>query len=491
MKATRWIRALFLIMGSSSLWLLAACQIQKNRKVPHKLPNVLIILADQWRAQAVGYAGDPNVKTPHIDALAQRSANFEFAVSGNPVCTPFKAALITGQRSLTNGIFMNDVRLDTAALTIAEVLGNQGYHTGLIGKWHLDGQRRLGYIPPGPRRQGFQYWKGINCDHNYNHSAYYFDDDTTLHYWKGYDAIAETRDAKKYITDHAGRQAPFFLMLSWGIPHAPYRAAPDKYKAMYDPTEMQLRPNVPDRIKKRVQRDLAGYYAHISAMDELVGELVETLKTAGILDNTIILVTSDHGDLLGSQGMYKKQRPYEESCRVPMLFYYNGRNAIKAGTYDAMINSEDIMPTLLGLCGLAIPPTVEGVDFSRYVRGTERNPKDTLAKLVCIQPFGNWPRSKGGREFRGIRTPHYTYVRDLNGPWLLFDNQQDPYQLNNLVGKSAYAELQHRLEVALQQNLQETHDAFLPGPAYVERYHYPELDSTGTVPYYYNGKLHL
>lgn len=483
------IMLLLVVLGS--FLLLFACNERKKKNSIQKAPNVLIILADQWRAQSVGYAGDPNVKTPNIDALAKQSADFRFAVSGNPVCTPYKAALITGQRSLTNGVFMNDVRLDTAALTLAEVLGNNGYNTALIGKWHLDGQYRLRYIPPGPRRQGFQYWKAINCDHNYNHSAYYFDDDTTRHYWKGYDAIAETQDAKKYIVDHAHKDKPFFLMLSWGIPHSPYHTAPEQYRDMYDPAAIQLRPNVPEKMAKKVRYDLAGYYAHISAMDDLVGELVQTLKTEGVLDNTVILVTSDHGDLLGSQGKYKKQRPYEESSRVPMLFYYTGDNAIKSGTYGAMINSEDIMPTLLGLCGVSIPNTVEGVDFSQYIRGKEDDPKDTVAKLVCIQPFGNWPRSKGGKEYRGIRTPNFTYVRDLEGPWLLFDNRHDPYQMDNLVGKPAYEKLQKKLDDVLQQVLKETNDKFLPGPVYVEKYHYPKLDSTGTVPYYYNGKLHL
>ena len=364
---------------------LLSCQQEKAVKKP----NVLILLTDQWRAQSVGYAGDSDVKTPNIDRLANSGANFQFAVSSLPVCTPFKATLLTGQRPLTNGVFMNDVLLDTAAVTIAEILGQNGYQTGFIGKWHLDGQYRLSYTPPGHRRQGFQYWKGVNCDHNYNHSAYYFDDDTTRHYWEGYDAIAEARDAQKYIKDHAQSDKPFFLMLSWGTPHAPYHTAPEKYKAMYDPATLKVRPNVPDSMKGQVQvPDLAGYYAHMSALDDMVGEIVQGLKDGGILDNTIILFTTDHGDLLGSHGHYKKQRPFDESIRVPMLFRYSGKNGVKSGTYNAMIGSQDIMPTLLGLCGIKIPKTVDGLDFSQYIRGKEKDPKDTVALISCIQPFG-------------------------------------------------------------------------------------------------------
>ena len=121
-------------------------------------PNVLILLTDQWRAQATGYAGDPNISTPYLDSLAAKSVNFKNAVSGMPVCSPFRASLLTGQRPLTHGVFMNDVQLDTNAVTIAKVMAKKGYDTGYIGKWHLDGHGRLQNVSPGKRRQGFEFW---------------------------------------------------------------------------------------------------------------------------------------------------------------------------------------------------------------------------------------------------------------------------------------------------------------------------------------------
>ena len=141
--------------------MLVSCYNQPETK--SQKPNLVILLADQWRAQSFGYAGDRDVKTPNIDALANSGVNFSHAVSSIPVSTPFRASLFTGQRPLTNGIFMNDVRLDTNAVTIAEVLAQNGYRTAYIGKWHLDGQHRLSLTPPGERRQGFQYWKAANC----------------------------------------------------------------------------------------------------------------------------------------------------------------------------------------------------------------------------------------------------------------------------------------------------------------------------------------
>ncbi|GAA4314068.1 sulfatase [Compostibacter hankyongensis] len=464
----------------AALFFLFSCAKEPSRK----RPNILVLHADQWRAQAFGYAGDKNVKTPHIDSFAATCADFQYAVSGLPVCTPYRASFMTGQRPLTNGVFMNDVRLDTNAVTIAEVLARNGYQTGYIGKWHLDGQARLSYTPPGGRRQGFQYWKAVNCTHDYNHSMYYEGDDPAPHYWPGYDAIAETEDAVQYIKGHSGDEQPFFLMLAWGTPHAPYQTAPARYRALYDSSAFELRPNVPDSMEKQVRHDLAGYYAHMSVLDDMVGQLLNTLKEEHILDNTIVLFVSDHGDLLGSHGYYKKQRPYDESIRVPFLLHYSGgADSIRSGTYDAMINAEDVMPTLLGLCGVAVPGSVEGKDFSGYLHGG-KSPKDSVAVITCIQPFGQWTRAEGGKECRGIRTPRYTYVRDLQGPWLLFDNLSDPYQMNNLTGNPQYAALQKRLDGILSEKLRVEHDAFLPGLEYVRKFNYPPLDSSETVPYH-------
>jgi len=127
-----------------------------------KLPNIVFIMADQWRAQATGYTGDKNVITPNLDKLAAVSMNLKNAVSGMPVCTPYRASLLTGQYPLTHGVFMNDVMLDTGKLTIAKVFKNNGYNTGYIGKWHIDGHGRKSYIPEN-RRQGFEYWKRLNA----------------------------------------------------------------------------------------------------------------------------------------------------------------------------------------------------------------------------------------------------------------------------------------------------------------------------------------
>jgi len=461
-----------------------SCKINRsnsNKTINTSAPNVLIILTDQWRAQATGYAGDPNIQTPYIDHLASISVNFQNAVSGMPVCSPFRASLLTGQRPLTHGVFMNDVQLDTNAVTMAKVFSKAGYDTGYIGKWHLDGQGRLQLIPAGPRRQGFEFWKANECSHNYNHSIYYENNDTSKKVWEGYDAFKQTNEAINYIDKRNETNNPFLMVLSYGTPHAPYHSAPIAYRNRFDAEKMIVRENVPEDMREKVKKDLSGYYAHIAALDDMVGKIINNLKKSGKLDNTIIVFTSDHGDLLGSHGAYKKQQPYEESARVPMLYYIPEKLNINKGTKDALMNSEDIMPTLLSLCNIPIPDTVEGINYKPYLEGRQDIGDATL--LTCIQPFGQWNRFQhDGKEYRAIKTVQFTYARDLNGPWLLFDNINDPYQLNNLVGDESHKSVQDNLDKKLIDMLHKNGDEFLPGMHYVKKWGYP-LDETETVPY--------
>ncbi|QDT43391.1 Arylsulfatase [Gimesia alba] len=443
-------------------------------------PNILFILTDQWRAPSLGYAGNEQVQTPHIDELARQSVNFQNAVSGCPVCCPFRASLLTGQRPLTHGVFLNDVQLPEKSVTIAEVMAGSGYATGFIGKWHLDGRGRSAFTPP-ERRQGFQFWRALECTHNYNKSFYY-GDSPERQTWEGYDAFAQTRVARQYIRDQSKAGQPFVLFMSYGSPHNPYHTAPPEYQRLYQPEKIKLRPNVPKDQQAAAKKELAGYYAHCTALDDCVGDLMATLKEAGIDQNTIVVFTSDHGDMLHSHGEIRKQKPWDESLRVPMLFRLNGAEHGKGRTVDSPINSEDLMPTLLGLCELTIPQTVEGLDYSGYLRGG-KNPSDGATVITCPSPFGEWQRSRGGKEYRGLRTARYTYVRDLNGPWLLYDNETDPYQQNNLCNDPESAPLQTRLDAALNKKLAAQGDQFLHGSKYIDQFGYKVNPKTGTVPY--------
>ncbi|MFC1736480.1 sulfatase, partial [Candidatus Hydrogenedentota bacterium] len=391
-------------------------------------------------------------------------------------CTPYRASLMTGKYPLTTGMFLNDLYLHHDHYSIADAYNDAGYDTGYIGKWHIDGHGRASFIPR-ERRQGFKFWKVLECTHNYNDSDYYGDENELLN-WDGYDSIAQTREAQKYVKEHADG-SPFALFLSWGPPHGPYQTAPEKYRQLFREEDIKLRSNVPAHREKRARVDLLGYYSHIAALDDCIGDLMKTLKECGIEENTIVVFTSDHGDMLHSHGKVNKQQPWDESIMVPFLLRYPTAHGSKGSETDIPINTPDIMPTLLALSGVDIPGEVEGVDLSGVVTG-KGEPDIDAALIMCASPFGQWQRKNGGKEYRGIRTRRHTYVKDLDGPWLLFDNQEDPYQRDNLYDRSEHAKLQEKLEGILARKLKETKDEFLSGEAYVKKWGH-RVGKSGTV----------
>ena len=351
----------------------------------HQRPNIVFIFADEWRAQATGYAGDPNCHTPNLDAFARESLNFSQATSGCSVCCPYRASLLTGQYPLTHGVFINDVELDPNCYSIARAFNDGGYRTAYVGKWHVYGSpdgdfgRREVYVPR-EYQLGFDYWKGFECNHDYNESTYFFNDDPTEREWEGYDAFAQSEDAAAYIRDHAGDDAPFMLMLSWGPPHFPLHTAPEKYRAAYENREILLRPNVPDSAARagpgRAARLLR---PHRRAGRRLCHRVATPSTQAGIAENTIFIFAADHGDMRQSQGLDTKLFPWDESVCVPFLLRWPKLAETQGQEISLPIDGPDVMPTLLGLCDLPIPAQCRG------------------ARLVALHPRrGDADRRGGG-----------------------------------------------------------------------------------------------
>lgn len=445
---------------------------------PKRRPNLLFIVADEWRAQSTHYNGDPNVLTPVLNKLAAQSLSFDNAVSGCPVCCPARASIMTGQYPLTNGVFINDVELKPNAPTLAEIFAEAGYRTGFIGKWHLHGSpdgnygRRLTPIPA-DKRLGFDYWKACECTHEYNHSLYFEGNDPTPKYWPGYDASAQTDDAGQFIGQHATSADPFFLFLSLGPPHFPYPTAPEKYRGLYAKKELTLRPNVPADKQAEARDILCGYYAHMAALDDCFGRLLATLQRQGIADDTIVVFTSDHGDMMLSQGLTTKLYPWEESVRIPFLLRYPRRFGHAGRRVKTPLNMPDIMPTLLSLAGLKCPAAVQGRDL------LAADPPTAPCFLSLPVPITE-ARRYGFAEYRGLRSDRYTFVRSIRGPWLLYDNLRDPYQMHNLCGRPAGAVVQAAMDRQLDARLRELHDDFLPAKDYIERAgvgHYREVNA--------------
>ncbi len=442
-----------------------------------KKHNLVFVFADQWRAQAFGHSGDPNVSTPNLDRFAAASRNFSNAVSGCPVCSPYRASLMTGVYPHRHGMMVNDqclYRLYEGPF-LAECLRDAGYHTAYIGKWHIDGNGRNAFVPP-ERRLGFEWWKGFECTHDYQNSHYYFGDDPRPHRWKGYDADDQTEAACRYLREE-GADQPFALFLSWGPPHNPFGTAPPPFEAMYDPDKIRLPPNVPEETADRARQELAGYYAHCSALDAAFGRLLAAIEATGHAQDTIVVFTSDHGDMLGSQNYFRKQRPWAESIRVPFLIRHP--HGAGAGIDTTPIDAPDLMPTLLSLCGAPIPATVQGQDFSSTI--LDGTPAAIDAALLALYvPFHEWSYQNGGREYRGLHDQRHTYVRTLDGPWLLYDNRVDPEQLHNLVDHPECKTLVETYDSNLNDRLQDVGDDFVAGREIINRHGYA-LNEDGDI----------
>lgn len=442
-------------------------------------PNILFVFADQLRGMDLGCAGNAEVLTPNLDRLAAEGTRFDHAYANAPVCTPSRAMLLTGRYPLANRVIANDLPLPEAMPTVGETFKGQGYRTGYIGKWHLDGVPRDRWTPPGPRRHGFDYWAAYNCSHQYfRRDKYYLDEPRPVEV-EGYEPVVQTDLALEFIARRDDR--PFCLFLSWGPPHDPYPQVPEQYKQLYDPRRVTLRPNarplppganrLADNLDPR--QTLADYYAAITALDEQVGRLVAGLAAQGLAEDTILVFTSDHGDMLWSQGRMKKQQPWEESINIPLLVRWPGR--VPAGrTSDALVSIVDLAPTLLGLAGIGPPAGMQGEDRSRLVRGEGASGADSVF-IMDIMTVDEGKR-QGLPEWRGVRTRQYTYARLQDGAgWLLYDNQADPYQQVNLIAAPEHERTRTMLDAELDRWLDRAGDAFHEGKEHIRQLGLAEL----------------
>lgn len=412
-------------------------------------PNILFVFADQLRGCSLGHVGQEAVITPNLDGFVKEGIRFTRAVSNAPLCCPMRASIITGMHPLSHGVVGNDIRLREDVPSIAQSLAKAGYHTGYIGKWHLDGPDRSSFTPPGPRRQGFDYWAASNCNHNYM-ASYYYQDDPEPVWIEGYEPTAQTDLAIKFLEDAAGREEPFCLFLSWGPPHCPYDQAPKEFRKLYDPDTLSMRQNAVNPNPRIV----ADYYAHITALDWNFGRLLEALDGNGLGDDTLVIFTSDHGDMLYSHDRGWKCKPWSESVIVPFIARWP--KVIPEGSVeDAPFGLVNVMPTLLEMCGCEVPDAVDGTSLPHLLlhRPGER-PKSTPIYFY-LRATDPAPEA-----WRGVVTRSHTYARFKDGTWVLYDDKADPYQMENLAGSQGHSDLRSNLEEELQRWLASMGDGF-------------------------------
>lgn len=437
-------------------------------------PNILLILPDQLRASALGCDGNTDVKTPNIDRLAADGVRFPHTYANVPVCCPARAILLTGTYPHVNGMVANDLRLRESQVTVAEILRDAGYRTGFVGKWHLDGgPRDPGFVPPGPRRQGFEFWAAYECHHQHFRPTYFRDTPEQLTVRK-FEPEASCDFAVEFLrTQPKGK--PFFLTVQMGPPHDPY-GAPEEYMRQYIPERITPPENWQPGSERRAARtagdratgeifgryvatggreEIAAYYAAITALDDQVGRLMKTLAELELDENTIVLFTSDHGDMLGSHGLRRKRKPYNESARVPGILRWPA-SIPKGRVVETLFSHVDMAPTLLALTGIKPPQNMQGTDLSQVALGHTTAGPDA----VLLQIFVPYNPDQVAKPWRGIVTHRHTYARFEGEPWLLVDRKSDPAELHNLIGQPAHANLQRELDEQLAALMKKHGDAW-------------------------------
>lgn len=430
-------------------------------------PNVIWVFADQLRGQALGYMGDPNVHTPHLDRLAAEGVTFTAAVAGTPLCCPFRGSLLTS-RYPHQCVPGHEFQMPPEQPTIADVLNEAGYRTSYIGKWHLDGHhewegRGAMHIVPPERRGGFQHWLGYeNNNSQWDCWVHGGEGEEARHFrLPGYETDALT-DLFLDDLDACDGSQPFFSVLSVQPPHDPY-VAPAEYMSDHTPGTVQLRDNVPriPRYEAAARRELAGYYAMVENLDHNLGRIRQKLADKGMAERTHIVFFSDHGDMLGSHGQFRKTSPWEESIRIPFIIgggtpFYGA----KGGFHPVPLNHVDIATTTLGLCGVEIPEYMEGFDYSGYrLRGKEVNGAPDSAFLQLVEPTRH-PYSTD-RPWRGIvTTDGWKYVVLEHQPYMMFNLNEDPYEQVNLAHNTMFQQQRQRLQDRLAQWLADKGDSF-------------------------------
>jgi len=422
--------------------------------------NLLLIFADQMRGHAVGCAGNAQVRTPNLDRVASEGLLFRNAIANTPVCTPSRGTLLTGLSPIAHGALTNDIGIRTDIPSLGTLLGDAGYRTGYIGKWHLGGVPRDRFIPPGPERLGFDdFWAAWNCHHRYFRAPYHLDTEE-VRFFQGYEPDAQSDLAIGFIERY--KDDPFALVVSFGPPHAPYDQVPERFLRMYDPRHLQLRENVPpeppDILRSRSEI-IAQYYAAVTALDADVGRIMQALERLGLAQRTLVVFTSDHGDMLWSQGMEKKEQPWEESISVPLIMRCPWLFSSPRVT-EVLTGIMDIAPTLLDLLRIGIPIGTQGRSVVPFLDAGERPPPSSVP--IGIHVPVDQAVAQGIPEWRGVRTERYTYARRLsdNG-WLLFDNLADPFQGHNLIEVPSAQPVRRKLEDDLQAWLRGLDDPFV------------------------------
>ena len=460
-SAKTYQRREFLKLAAGTMGMLSlSAGVGRTREI--KKPNIILIVADDWAHTDLGIAGHPLLRTPNLDRLARDGVHFTHAFTPNPICTPSRAALLTGQDCWTNGCWFFGMAIGSQSEHFARLLSQAGYEAFYTGKWHNDGSpskrgftsgRYIGGGGPGagghPRPLGKDFGK------------------TKRRQIDRFDSELFTDAAVEFLESQRAGDKPFLLFVSYMTPHDPW-TPPGKFATMYEPEAIDLPHNFMPRPMNgskpfRYYTDWHGtnlrdekqmvpfprtaegirdvrcrYYGAITHDDQQIGRILDKLDEKKLSNDTLVIFLADHGISLGAHGISGKQTMYEEGIRLPLIVRYPKlkRSHAKNSSLTSLI---DIFPTICDAAGVSIPKSVEGKSLLGLYEGKERWDRDRI--------FASFVSPERHRlNIRCIRTERYKFVHHLTTDEVeLYDLEKDPYELKNLVGQKRLARLQNQL----------------------------------------------
>ncbi len=401
-------------------------------------PNVIVFFTDQQRWDTLGLHGNPLDLTPNLDRMALEGTHAWNAFTCQPVCGPARACLQTGLYATTTGCYRNGIPLPPDARTLAHYFKEAGYQTAYIGKWHLASQN----IVPRDERGGYDYWLGANVLEfsSRPYQAFMYDGDGNEVLLPGYRIDAQTDACIRYIDAH--KDKPFFLFTSYLEPHFQNHVddfpPPDGYRERY---EGRWIPSDLAALGGSTHAHLGGYWGMCKRLDEALGRLTDALKSLGLLDNTIICFTSDHGCHFKTRNGEYKRSCHESSIRVPTAFQGPGLDG--GGQLRELVSLVDIPPTLLDACGIGVPEAMQGRSILPLTRGQREGwPEEAFVQISeaqvgrCVRTH-RWKYSVVAPDKSGGKNPGSDhYVEEF-----LYDLEYDPHELDNRIGLESHQEV--------------------------------------------------
>lgn len=465
-----------------------------------KRPNILLMMCDQFRGDALSFKHHPDVKTPYLDTLATQGASFDNAYSACPSCIPARAALFTGKSQVHHGRVGYEDGIDwTYDHMLAQELSTHGYQSQCIGKMHVHPARNLCGFNALKLHDGYlSYYRSSNIAHHQHQEVsddylFYLKDHVGMdadisasggecNSWVVHPWIYEERlHPTNWVANESirflktrDRSQPFFLMSSFVRPHQPFDA-PASYLAMYenktlrepisadwdDTAKTNQYGTIKDSIygcsnKQNQQLAMAGYYASITHVDHQIGRILLALQEDESYDDTIIVFLSDHGEMLFDHSLYRKVFPYQSSIHIPVILHI-GKNIAKTTPLrsDTIVELRDILPTLLELANIPVPEGVDGFSLLPELLGQAKNERPYL--------HGEHSFHDGlSHQFIVTKQDKFIWFSE-SGKEQYFDLQQDPNEQHNAIHDQKYAKRINELREILIAELKDREEGYSDG----------------------------